>query len=266
MPFFHILVLAVVQGITEFLPISSSGHLIVFPALFGWVDQGQSIDIAVHVGSLVAVLAYFRQDIIVLIRAFLMPMAEGAKDDRRLGWHILSASIPIVIVGGPMFYFLHDELRSILLVAATTILFGVLLGYADKYFPVTKSIRQITWIDSFVIGLFQVLSLLPGTSRSGITMTAARMRGLSRSDGAHFSMLLSIPTILGAGTLAIYHMIRVGDIIMGTDALIAAVVSCIVAYLSISLLMRWIEKVGYMPFVYYRLAMGLVLLGIYFYS
>ena len=264
MPFFHILVLAAVQGFTEFLPISSSGHLRILPVLAGWEDQGQSIDIAVHVGTLVAVITYFRQDVIKLIRAFLMPMSEGAAEERRLGWHIITATIPVVIVGGLMYYFLQDELRSVLLVAATTILFGILLGYADRYFPVSKNLRGITWVDSIVIGLFQVLSLLPGTSRSGITMTAARMRGLSRSDGAHFSMLLSIPTILGAGTLAIYHMIKVGDVNVGMDALIAAVISCVVAFLSISLLMRWIEKVGFMPFVYYRLALGLLLLWIYF--
>ncbi len=266
MPFFHILVLAVVQGITEFLPISSSGHLLMLPILLGWEDQGQSIDIAVHVGTLVAVVTYFRQDIFTLARAFLQPTAAGAAADRRLGWHILNASIPIILVGGLMYYFLRDELRSLLLVAATTIIFGALLGYADKFFPVTRSLRNMSWVDSFVIGLFQVLSLLPGTSRSGITMTAARMRGFNRTDGAHFSILLSIPTILGAGTLATYHMIKVGNVEIGLDALLAAVISCIVAFLCISLLMRWIEKIGYMPFVYYRLVMGLVLFGIYFMS
>ncbi len=264
MPFFHIFVLAAIQGITEFLPISSSGHLLILPTLTGWEDQGQSIDIAVHVGTLIAVVAYFREDIRVIVRAFLRPKGPAAADGRRIGWQILIASIPIIIVGGVMYYFLHDELRSILLVAATTILFGLMLGWADRKYPVTKALGSMTAMDSLIIGLFQVVSLLPGTSRSGITMTAARMRGLSRSDGAHFSMLLSIPTILGAGTLATYHLIVAGDVTIGFDAVLAAVVACVIAFMVISLLMRWIERTGYAPFVIYRLALGIFLLIVYF--
>ena len=183
---------------------------------------------------------------------------------RQLGWHILIASVPIIIAGGLMYCFLLNELRSILLVAATTILFGLFLGWADKKYPVTKTLDAMKPVDSFIIGLFQVVSLLPGTSRSGITMTAARMRGLSRIDGAHFSMLLSIPTILGAGTLATLHLFRLGDAEIGFDAVLAAVFSCVVAFLVISLLMRWIEKIGYTPFVIYRLVLGAILLVFYF--
>ena len=264
MPFFHILVLAAIQGITEFLPISSSGHLLIVPSLTGWQDQGQSIDIAVHVGTLIAVVTYFRHDIFGIVKAFLTPADKSGADDRRLGFHIIIASIPIVLVGGAMYLLLLNDLRSILLVAATTILFGIFLGWADKKFPVTKNIEGITIRDSLVIGLFQILALLPGTSRSGITMSAARMRGLSRSDGAHFSMLLSIPTILGAGTLAAYHLYTAEKPEIGMDALTAGLVSCIIAFLVISLLMRWIEKIGFTPFVIYRLILGAVLLGVYF--
>ena len=189
MPFFHIFVLAAIQGITEFLPISSSGHLLMIPSLTGWQDQGQSIDIAVHVGTLIAVVAYFRHDIFQIVKAFLMPTDKNGAEGRKLGFHIIIASVPIVIAGGLMYLLLQNELRSILLVAATTIIFGIFLGWADKKYPVTKNIEGITMLDSLVIGLFQILALLPGTSRSGITMSAARMRGLSRSDGAHFSML-----------------------------------------------------------------------------
>ncbi len=264
MPFFHILVLAAIQGITEFLPISSSGHLLIIPAVTGWTDQGQNIDIAVHVGTLVAVIAYFRKDVLEIALAFLRPTDRALAEGRRLGWHILIASIPIVIAGGAMYYLMQGELRSILLVAATTIFFGLFLGWADKKFPVTKKIDAITVLDSFIIGLFQILSLLPGTSRSGITMSAARMRGLRRRDGAHFSMLLSIPTILGAGTLTAYHLIKVGDAQVGFDAVLAGVVSCLVAFTVISLLMRWIEKIGFTPFILYRLILGVFLLVLYF--
>ena len=266
MPFFHILVLAAIQGITEFLPISSSGHLLMIPSVTGWADQGQSIDIAVHVGTLVAVITYFRKDVQQIIVAFLRPTEGSAAEGRRLGWHILVASIPIVLAGGALYYLAQNELRSILLVAATTIFFGLFLGWADKKFPVTKKIDAITMLDSLVIGLFQILSLLPGTSRSGITMSAARMRGLSRKDGAHFSMLLSIPTILGAGTLATYGLLKAGDVQVGMDAVIAGVVACLVAFLVISLLMRWIEKIGFTPFIIYRLILGVLLLSVYFWT
>ncbi len=264
MPFFHILVLAVIQGITEFLPISSSGHLLIIPTLTGWQDQGQSIDIAVHVGTLVAVIAYFRKDVHAIIMAFLRPTDNSASEGRRLGQHIIIASIPIIVAGGAVYFLIQGELRSILLVAATTIFFGLFLGWADKKYPVTKEIGTITVLDSFIIGIFQILSLLPGTSRSGITMSAARMRGLSRSDSAYFSILLSIPTILGAGTLATYHLIQVGDAQIGLDAILAGVVSCLVAFMVISLLMRWIEKIGYTPFIIYRLILGVMLLVLYF--
>ncbi|MBO0332998.1 undecaprenyl-diphosphate phosphatase [Sneathiella sp. CAU 1612] len=266
MPFFHILVLAVIQGITEFLPISSSGHLLIIPTLTGWQDQGQSIDIAVHVGTLVAVVAYFRKDIMQIMTAFVKPNDPASAEGRRLGWHLIVGSIPIIFAGGAMYYLVQGELRSILLVAATTIFFGLFLGWADKYFPASKKVTEISMMDAFVIGLFQVLSLLPGTSRSGITMSAARMRGISRSDGAHFSILLSIPTILGAGTLATYHLIQIGDAQVGFDAVLAGVVSCVVAFMVISLLMRWIEKIGYTPFIIYRLILGVFLLAVYFSS
>jgi len=149
-------------------------------------------------------------------------------------------------------------------VAATTIIFGLFLGWADMKFPVQKDIHAMTAMDALVIGLFQVLALLPGTSRSGITMSAARIRGLSRTEGAHFSMLLSIPIIFGAGLLAAISLISAGNLEVGIEAVTGAVVSCLVAVLAISLLMRWIGKIGFMPFVIYRLLLGVLLIGIYF--
>ena len=265
MPFIHILVLAIVQGITEFLPISSSGHLLITPILTGWQDQGLSIDIAVHVGTLVAVTVYFWRDLTGIVMAFLTPRKKNAEVDRRFAYHIIIATIPAVIIGGLLYKIISDDLRSILLVAATTIIFGLFLGWADKRYEARKNIRAMTAMDALVIGLFQVLSLLPGTSRSGITMTAARIRGLDRTESAHFSMLLSIPTIFGAGLLATINLVSEGNAQLEMDALIAAVVSCIAALIVIRLLMQWIGKIGYMPFVYYRLFLGACLLGVYFF-
>ncbi|MCF8466852.1 MAG: undecaprenyl-diphosphate phosphatase [Sneathiella sp.] len=266
MPFFHIFVLAIVQGITEFLPISSSGHLLIIPSLTGWLDQGLSIDIAVHVGTLFAVMIYFWRDLLDIAKAFLTPRKENAVDGRRLGFHIVIATIPAVLAGAAMYYLISNDLRSILLVAATTIIFGLFLGWADKKYPVKKELHAMTAMDALVIGLYQVLSLLPGTSRSGITMTAARIRGLDRTDAAHFSMLLSIPTIAGAGLLASISLISDGNVEVGLDAAIAAIVSCAAALLVVSLLMRWIGKIGYTPFIIYRLLLGAFLLGIYFFA
>jgi undecaprenyl-diphosphatase len=157
-------------------------------------------------------------------------------------------------------------MRSILLVAITTVLFGVLLGWADKSYPSTKKVTDMTWRDALIIGLLQVFALFPGTSRSGVTMMAARMRGIDRTEGAHFSMLLSIPTILGAGTLATISLVNAGDAQVEMDALLAAGVSFVVALAAISLLMRWIGKIGFMPFILYRLALGALLFGVYIYS
>lgn len=265
MTLLHILVLAIVQGITEFLPISSSGHLLFISPLTGWPDQGLVLDIAVHVGSLGAVVLYFWRDIFGIAQALLSPKRPESAADLKLFGHVMIGSIPTVIFGGFFFVLLSLELRSLLLVAFTTIIFGLLLGWADKSFPSAKKLRQMTAMDALVIGLLQIFALFPGTSRSGVTMMAARMRGIDRTDGAHFSMLLSIPPILGAGTLAGISLFNAGNLEVGLDAVLAAGVSFIVALCAIGLLMRWIGRIGFTPFIIYRLALGALLLGVYFY-
>lgn len=264
MALLHILVLAIVQGITEFLPISSSGHLLIISPLTGWPDQGQVIDIAVHMGSLLAVLAYFWRDIFAIANAMLRPFNPEFAEGRRLAMQVLVGTLPIVVAGGLLFLVIKIDLRSILLVAATTVLFGILLGWADKAFPKTKDLRAMTYLDALIIGLVQVFALLPGSSRSGVTMMAARMRGIDRAESAHFSMLLSIPTIMGAGILGGLSLYKEGDAAFGIDAAIAAGMSAIVAFCAIGLLMKWIGKIGFTPFVIYRLALGALLFGVYF--
>ncbi|USG60437.1 undecaprenyl-diphosphate phosphatase [Sneathiella marina] len=264
MALLHIIILALVQGITEFLPISSSGHLLIISPLTGWPDQGQVLDIAVHVGTLVAVILYFRRDIGEIARALLTPGRPESAPALRLFGHVLVASIPAVIAGGLLYFLVTLDMRSILLVAMTTIIFGILLGWADKSYPVNNSLRKMNHKDALIIGLFQIFSLLPGTSRSGVTMMAARMRGFDRTEGAHFSMLLSIPTIMGAGTLGTLSLLDAGNAEFNRDAILAAGISFVFALAAISLLMAWISRIGFMPFVIYRLALGALLLGVYF--
>ncbi len=264
MTLLHILVLAVVQGITEFLPISSSGHLLLVPLLTPWQDQGLAIDVSTHVGSLLAVMVYFRSDILQMGRAVL---GKGSADDviggRQLFFHSIVGSIPVVIAGAFLLFVVKIDLRSLLMIAMTTLFFGVALGIADYAFKGTRTLRQMNSWDALFIGIFQIFALFPGTSRSGVTMTAALIRGLDRKAATHFSMLLSIPVIMAAGIAATYKGITSGDATFGLDALLSAGVSFVVAYLVIKTLMTWIDRIGFMPFVVYRLILGGFLLGLY---
>ncbi|WP_025898414.1 undecaprenyl-diphosphate phosphatase [Sneathiella glossodoripedis] len=264
MSFLHILVLAAVQGITEFLPISSSGHLLLVPLLTDWQDQGIELDIATHVGSLLAVILYFRADIFRMGKALA---GVGSADDviggRQLFFHTVVGSIPVVIAGAILLFIVKIDLRSLLLIAMTTLFFGLALGVADYFFKGRRSLREMNSWDALFIGIFQIFALFPGTSRSGVTMTAALIRGLDRTTAAHFSMLLSIPVIFAAGIAATYKSLIGGDFSFGLAALLAAVVSFVIAYLVIRTLMVWINKIGFMPFVIYRIILGGALLAIY---
>ncbi|MFT6559109.1 undecaprenyl-diphosphate phosphatase [Sneathiella sp.] len=264
MEILQILVLAIVQGVTEFLPISSSGHLVLVPLLTGWPDQGLMLDVATHVGSLMAVIAYFRADLIEILQGvFKIGTETEVKDARLLFRHLVIASVPAVLAGGALFYILHTDLRSLLMIASTTLIFGVLLGISDKFCKDKKTVSGMSNWDALVIGLFQILALLPGTSRSGVTMTAARFCGVDRKGAARFSMLLSIPVILGAGVVLSFDLLKADNVEVGLDALITGVVSFGVAYLVIGLLMNWIGRIGFMPFVIYRVVLACGLFGFY---
>ncbi len=196
MDYLHVIVLALIQGITEFLPISSSGHLVLVPAFLGWEDQGLAFDVAVHVGTLLAVLAYFRQDLLRIISATVSTLAGGkASAESRLGWGVILATIPVGIVGFLGKDWIEANLRSAVVVALATIGFGLLLWWADYRSSRARSLTQLNWRDVAIIGAAQAVALIPGTSRSGITMTAGLMMGLDREAAARFSFLLSIPTI-----------------------------------------------------------------------
>jgi len=260
----HAALLALVQGLTEFLPISSSAHLILFPALFGWADQGLAFDVAVHVGSLAAVLLYFRRDLGGMARDWARALAGGpATPDARLAWAVLWGTVPAGLAGLAFKDVVEGRLRGPLVIAAATIGFGLLLGWADARGGRRRDEHGLTWRDVLIIGCAQALALVPGTSRSGITMTAGRMLGLTRAAAARFSFLLAIPVIALAGGLKGLDLLQGDDRlplgVLATGTLLAFVA----AFACIHYFLKLIERVGMLPFVAYRLLLGGVLLYVY---
>lgn len=268
MPLLHLLVLAIVQGITEFLPISSSAHLILVPVVTGWADQGLLLDVAVHIGTLGAVLVYFHRDTRGLTLAALGALgvrparrAVAGTLYRRLFWLLAIATLPVVIVGllleklGAL-----EAMRRADIIALTSIGFGVILFLADRYGAREKRIEMMAIKPALLIGLSQILALIPGTSRSGITMTAARALGFDRIDAARFSMLLAIPTIFAAGALGMLELLQGGSAGAWLDAAIAAGLAFLAAIAAIHFLMRWLLRADMTIFVVYRIALGVILL------
>ncbi len=261
MTLFEIIILAIIQGLTEFLPISSSAHLILPSEVLGWNNQGIAYDVAVHVGSLLAVMIYFRQDIGRLIYAWLSQgFSSNQSSDSKLAWWVILATIPAVVFGFLLKDFIEVYGRSALVIATTTIVFGLLLWYADKKATLAKNITQITWKNALVIGVAQAIAIIPGTSRSGITMTAGLMLGLDRESAARFSFLLSIPVILGAGALATVDLVQTTETVDWNALIYGALFSFVAAYACIYLFLAWISRIGMLPFVIYRLILGALLL------
>ena len=260
----HLIILAVVQGITEFLPVSSSGHLVLLPHLVGWQDQGLNIDIAVHVGTLGAVLVYFHRDIWGILCGFLGGKTPERKAGRALGINILISLLPVVVAGGLMAHFAPEIFRSPLIVAWTMLGFGVLLWFADRIGMTLRRVEHMTYGSAFIIGMAQILALLPGTSRSGITMTAARFLGFERRAAARFSMLMSIPVIVAAAAAAGHDLLEAGEPIVTGAAGIAAAIAFLTALLSLAVLMLLLKRVNFTPFVIYRMILGIVLLVVYY--
>ena len=262
MSILHIVVLTLVQGVTEFLPISSSGHLVLVPIFTGWPDHGLIIDVAVHVGTLFAVILYFSRDIIAMLKGVVMA-ARGRKDPyAKLSGLLVLATIPVFAAGYGLKYYGVDGLRSLNVIAWTTLGFGVVLWISDKVGMTLRRVEHLGVSDAIIIGFAQVLALVPGTSRSGITMTAARILGMERSDAARFSMLLSIPTIIGAGALSALDLYRIGDLHLTVDAIFVAGLSFVTAMVAISFLMTWLRRSSFAPFAIYRIFLGGGLLGL----
>ncbi len=253
-------VLAVIQGLTEFLPVSSSAHLILPSELLGWSDQGLSFDMALHFGSLMAVLLYFRNDIRAVGTAMLQQVLRGSTSpDSQLGWYIVLATLPVTVAGLLLQDYVETSLRSVYVIIVTTLFYGLLLGIADKTASQSIGLHGITWRITLIIGLAQMLAIVPGTSRSGITMTAALFCGLRRDVAARFSFLLSIPTIGGAALLKFFDLLQ-STSVNWYELAYAMVVAALTAYLCIHYFLKLIARISFMPFVIYRLLLGSILL------
>lgn len=258
MELLQIIILAAVQGLTEFLPISSSAHLILAPVVTGYEDQGLAFDVAVHVGTLAAVIGYFRHEVIAIssdfFRALFIPQARSKES--RLGWMIIIATLPVGLFGLLMKSLVETDLRTPLVIAITTIGFGILLLIADRCGKHERDEYDIRWIDALVIGLFQAMAIIPGTSRSGSTITSGLFLGLSRRAASRFSFLISIPTILMSGGLLTLDLFRSDTDVDWLSIFLGVGLAFITAYLCIHYFLRFIERMGMLPFVIYRLVLG----------
>ncbi len=265
--FLQISLLAILQGLTEFLPISSSGHLLLPSILFGWSDQGLTFDIAIHIGSLLAVVIYFRRDIQKLMLAWIGSISSRTQsDDSRLAWLLIIATVPGGIAGLLANDLVQEYARSsVVLVAMTSIVFALLLLWSDRSGVKQKGLMELHWKSAVLIGCAQALALIPGTSRSGVTMTAGLFCQLSREAAARFSFLLSIPIILASGLLKSFELVSVGgDSFQWLSLFYGATISGVVAFSCIHYFLQLIERIGFLPFVLYRLVLGLLLLIIFF--
>ncbi|WP_135502417.1 undecaprenyl-diphosphate phosphatase [Roseovarius aestuariivivens] len=262
MPLFHLILVAIIQGVTEFLPVSSSGHLILIPRFTGLEDQGQAIDVAVHVGTLLAVILYFWSDVKLALTG--LPRAlmgrvdtEGAK----LAFLLMISSIPVVAFGVLLkMTGLDEELRSIAVIGWTMLIFGIVLYWADQAGATERRAEDWSMRDAMVMGVWQAIALIPGTSRAGITITGARFMGYGRADAARLAMLMSIPVIIESGTLLAGEAIYTRNVGLILDSAIAAAFAFVSALLALTLMMRLLRSVSFTPYVIYRVGLGVVLL------
>lgn len=262
MPLFHLAIIALIQGLTEFLPVSSSGHLILLPGLTGLEDQGTAIDVAAHVGTLIAVIFYFRSDVRDVMAGIPSLLKRDLSDKGAwLAFCLIVATIPVIIFGLVLkITGLTDLLRSIAVIGWTMLLFGLVLYWADRTAVQSKTTDFLSLNDSIKLGLWQMIALIPGTSRSGIVITGALRAGFTRTEAARIAMLMSIPTIIASGTLASLDLI--GGTVPLRDVGIVAVLSCIAALFALRLMMQLLKSVSYTPYVIYRIVLGLILLWI----
>ena len=260
----QIIILALIQGLTEFLPISSSAHLILPSQVLGWSDQGLAFDVAVHIGTLLAVLMYFRRDVFSIAQGWLTTGFSRQPDTQgRLGWYVILATIPAGLAGLLADDLIEEHLRSTTVIACTTIGFGLLLAVADRYRSESRELAELTLKAAIIIGLAQMFALIPGTSRSGITMTAALFLAFNRESAARFSFLLSIPLILAAGGLKTLELAGAELPVDWSAIALGVAVSAVSAWICIYYFLAFINRIGMMPFVVYRLLLGAVLLAFF---
>ena len=264
MPLFHLLILALIQGITEFLPVSSSAHLILLPALTDLADQGLELDVAVHIGTLAAVILYFRKEVLLALKGTGdLLRGDFRSGGARLALNLVIATVPVVIVG---FLFkvtgLMDAMRSVAVIGWTMLVFGLVLYFTDQRGRQERELAQWTLREAVILGLWQALALIPGTSRSGATISGARMLGYDRTNAARISMLMSIPTIMASGVLLGIDVVEQGDALVMRDLSIAAGMAFVAALLALSLMLRLLRSVSFTPYVIYRVLLGVVLLAL----
>lgn len=268
MTYLQAIVLALVQGITEFLPISSSAHLVLVPYVFGWPDQGLGFDVATNTGTLLAVIAYFRRELADVTKAGLLSLRPGAPPtrDARLAWAVALGTIPVGIAGLLAHDWVETAGRNPSIIAATSIGFGLLLWWADRAGSRARELESLRWGDAVVVGLAQALAIIPGTSRSGITMTAGLFRGFTREDAARFSFLLYVPVGVLAGALEAWDFFREGGTLAepGTlgPTLLGFALAGVSAYLAIGALLAWVRRASLTVFVVYRIVLGLVIVAV----
>ena len=256
-------VLALLQGLTEFLPISSSAHLVIPSLMLGWADQGLAFDVAVHVGTLSAVVAYFCRDLVTLALSLARGLSERRMDAgcRELLF-LTVATAPVIIAGFMLNDLVEQHLRTLPVIAATTLVFGLALGLADRQ-AVRGGYRDMTLPIALAVGLAQAIAPIPGVSRSGVTITAGLLLGLGRQRAARFSFLLSIPVIAGAGLLKARDLLLLDAPVPWLQLLLAAALAAVTAYICIAAFLRLLDRIGLMPFVYYRIALALVLVALW---
>jgi undecaprenyl-diphosphatase len=260
-------VLGTLQGLTEFLPISSSAHLRIFPELFGWGDPGAAFTAVIQIGTELAVLIYFRKDIWRIasawFRSLVRPEYRG-HFDARMGWFIIAGSLPIVVLGILLKDIIERDFRNLWIIGTTLIVLGLVLGIADRIGATDKGIKQITLRDSVLMGLAQALALIPGVSRSGATLSMGRLLGYEREAATRYAFLLAIPAVVGAGLFELEEIPDGHNVYGWGPTIVATVVSFVVGYAAIAWLLRYISTHSYTPFVLYRVLLGsatLVLVG-----
>jgi undecaprenyl-diphosphatase len=267
MELFQAFILGMVQGLGEFLPISSSAHLIITPYLFNWPDQGLAFDVALHWGTLVAVIAYFRWDIWNLARGFfhsLLPSTRNFENNiyQKLSWLIIAATIPAAIIGKLFEREVETVFRNPLLIAVTLTVVGFILLLADKYGSKLKNLNKVSWVDAAVIGCAQAIAIIPGISRSGATITAGLLQGLTREDAARFSFLMSVPIILGAGILKLPEISHIQN---QASLLVGFLSSTIFGFLAIKYMLKYIANKSFAVFAWYRFALAIIIVIVYLY-
>jgi undecaprenyl-diphosphatase len=259
MPFSLIILIAVVQGLTEFLPISSSGHLVLIPIVTNFAYQGRLIDVAAHIGTLIAVAFYLRVEIITIIAA-LLRFGRSDPINATLGILLALATIPVVVAGYFVNYADWRWLDMVQTLAIANLGFAIILWLSDSVTVKKRQLESLTWLPALLIGVAQICALIPGASRSGVTISAARFLGYDRITAARLSLLLSLPTIAGAGLLKSIDLAKSGDAALGSDAAIIIALSAAFAWLAISWMMHWLVNASFGIFVYYRLVLGAFLL------